>query len=90
MRLLLPLLLLLSAPSFAQDRAPCAPLSTIESALAQKYGEHVAAAGKAGQVSFTLFLSKGGKTWTLLMVGKRDGALTGCVLGAGTDWAGVK
>jgi phage/plasmid primase-like uncharacterized protein len=85
MRLILPLLALLSiaAPAWGQDK--CAPYDQVEAMLAAEFQEIRVQQGIVGEgeAMLVIFASPNGETWTAAMV-RPDGVA--CLAAAGSDW----
>lgn len=74
-----------AAPAEEPLRAPCDKLSTVEAVLASQYREFKVGVGlvTSGKAAVTRFQSRGGKTWTIVVVYTNGCAV---IIAAGNGW----
>lgn len=84
------LLLLFSGLSAHAQK--CAPLASLAKALHEEFGEEPLEAGTLQSGSLlTLFQSKSGKTWTLVLAMRPPGKpVMGCLAASGKNWTRTK
>jgi hypothetical protein len=84
MRLILPLIALLSTATPALAQEGCGPLDQLRAKLAAEYQEQEVRQGVSDRGwLMRLFMAPTGATWTI--VGEKPGTGVGCVLDSGSD-----